>query len=413
MFDLLVRNVCLQHQQMSFDVAVMKGLIVKMESNITGVAKQEIDGQGDLILPPFVETHTHLDTSLTAGDPEWNVSGTLQEGIRIWQRRKQMLTKEDVIHRAKQVLQQYISHGVLYVRTHVDISDPALTALRALIQLREQVASDVTLQVIAFPQDGVWNCPDNRERLKEAIHLGVDGIGAIPHQEDSREEGIASLEYIFDLAVRHQRMVHVLCDEADSADSRYLEVMARLAEQTGLRSRVTASHVIATSYYSDDYFAYVAELVQRSGMNIVVCPLVNSFMQGRLDPYPKGRGIARVKELNQRGVNVTIAHDDIASPFYPLGSANMLQAAFMGIHLAHLTSMEEMEDALKTITVNGAKVLQLGQYYGIGVGQPAHFVLLPYHQITDLLRYQPQPTYVVSHGRVIAETNRPHTKIYI
>lgn len=413
MFDLLLRNVRLQHQQISFDVAVMNGLIVKMESNITGVAKQEIDGQGDLILPPFVETHTHLDTSLTAGDPEWNVSGTLHEGIRIWKRRKQMLTKEDVIHRAKQVLQQYISHGVLYVRSHVDISDPALTALRALIELREQIASDVILQVIAFPQDGVWNCPDNRERLKEAIYLGADGIGAIPQQENSREEGIASLKYIFDLAVQHQRIVHVLCDEVDSANSRYLEVMAQLAEQTGLRSRVTASHVIATSYYSDDYFAYVAELVHRSGMNIVVCPLVNAFMQGRLDPYPKGRGIARVKELNQRGVNVAISHDDIASPFYPLGSANMMQAAFMGIHLAHLTGIKEMEEAFKMITIRAAKVFQLEQNYGIEVGQPAHFILLPYHQVTDLLRYQPQPTYVVSHGRVIAETNRPYTKIYI
>lgn len=412
MYDLIVRHVKFSAQGEQQDVGICDGLIVNIADCIAGSAKKEIEACGNLMLPPFVESHTHLDTALTAGDPVWNESGTLAEGIRVWMNRKQSLTLADVQERARRVLRHYVTHGVNYIRTHADISDPQLTGLKALLELREQVAPHITLQVIAFPQDGVWNCPANQHRLVEAIHLGADGIGAIPHREDTREDGVASLAYVFDLAMRHDKRVHVLCDEADSGDSRYLEEMAKLTIQTGLGANVTASHAIATSYYSDDYFDKIAHLVERSAMNVVICPLVNTMMQSRFDAYPKGRGIARMKELWQCGVNVSIAHDDMMSPFYPFGSANLLQAAFMGVHLGHMSSMEEIEEALRMITVRGAKTLQIEDSYGLQIGKPANFNILPYTTTLDLLRYQPKPSYVVSRGQVIAETPQTTSQLY-
>lgn len=413
MYDLIVRHVHLSALGGQMDVGVCDGLITEISDSIAHSAQKEIDARGNLMLPPFVESHTHLDTALTAGDPAWNESGTLAEGIRVWMKRKQNLTIADVQERARRVLQHYITNGVLHVRTHVDISDPQLIGLRALLELREQVAPHMTLQVIAFPQDGVWKCPANQQRLAEAIQLGVDGIGAIPHHEETYEDGVASLAYVFDLAIRHDKMVHVLCDEVDHGDSRYLEVMAKLALETGLGDRATASHAIATSYYSDDYFDKVARSIERSEMNIVICPLVNAMMQSRTDTYPKGRGIARMKELWERGVNVSIAHDDMMSPFYPLGSGNLLQAAFMGVHLGHMSSMEEMEEALRMITVRGAKALQIEDGYGLQMGKPASFNIMPYTRTLDLLRYQPKPLYVISHGRVVAETPQTQSHLYL
>ncbi|UUZ94944.1 amidohydrolase family protein [Paenibacillus sp. P25] len=359
------------------DIGIQGGTIAAVGKLPDAAASKEIDGEGRLVLPPFVESHVHLDTVLTAGDPAWNVSGTLFEGITLWRRRKTALTREDVLERAEKVLRSLLSHGVLHVRTHADISEPGLTALRASLELRERVKPYMNLQVIAFPQDGIRACPGNAARLEEALKLGADGVSAIPHGEATREEGVLSLEICFDLAARYGRVVHLFCDELDDPHSRYLECAADLAIRTGLGERVTASHVNATAYYSDAYFGKLLGLLARSGINIVCCPLINSAMQGRFDAYPKGRGIARIKEMWQAGVNVSIAHDDIRSPFYPLGSGSLLQAAHMAVHLAHMTGREELLEALRMVTYRAARTLGTAGDYGIAPGKPASFVILP------------------------------------
>ncbi|WP_199614137.1 cytosine deaminase [Paenibacillus alkalitolerans] len=409
----MFRNVRLPDREHPVDIGIRDGVFAKIGDLRTVVSAKEIDAEGALMLPPFVESHIHLDTVLTAGEPERNRSGTLFEGIRIWQQRKVRLTREDVISRAMQVIRSQISQGILYVRTHADISDPNLTALKALLELRERLAPYMKLQVIAFPQDGIYSCPDNQRRLEKALELGADGVGAIPHCEYTREDGVASLQFAFALAERHGRMVHVFCDETDDGHSRFLEVTAELAIKSGLGEKVAASHACASSYYNEAYFQKLLCLTARSNINIVACPLVNAAMQGRFDPYPKGRGIARIKDFWQAGVNTSVAHDDMMTPFYPLGTGSMLQAAHMAVHLAHMTGTEEMEEAIRMITSRAAKILQIQDEYGIQEGNPASFVIMPVKNTIDLLRLQPVCRYVVSHGAIIAETHPANTFIHL
>lgn len=393
------------------DVGVKDGRIVKI-GHMEGGAASEIDGSGHVILPPFVESHIHLDTVLTAGQPSWNESGTLFEGIGLWQKRKDMLTYEDVLRRAEKVLRRQMAAGILHVRTQADISDPSLTALRALLDLRERMKPHMHVQVIAFPQDGIRACPDNERRLEQALALGADGIGAVPHLEPTREEGLASLDIVFRLAEKHGCFVHVFCDEMDEAGSTFLEGVAHLAIRYGLRERVTAAHVNATAYYSEAYFQKVLGLTARSGIHIVCCPLINSAMQGRFDGYPRGRGIARIKDMWAEGVNVSIAHDDIQTPFYPLGTGNMLAAAHMAAHLAHMTGREEVAELVRMVTIRAAKVLQV-QDYGLAIGRPASFVLVPGRDAMDLVREQPLSRYVFNHGRIVAETEPARSILHI
>ncbi|WP_310500590.1 amidohydrolase family protein [Paenibacillus qinlingensis] len=383
------------------DIGVLNGKIVAM-GEVADHGEREVDGTGHLLLPPFVESHIHLDTVLTAGEPDWNESGTLFEGIGIWQKRKGTLTYEDVMARAEKVLRMQISTGVLHVRSMVDISDPNLTALRALLALRERVKPYLTLQVIAFPQDGIRACPDNEQRLELALELGADGISAVPHLEATRSEGEASLEICFRIAEKYGCFVHVFCDEMDDPHSTFLENVAHLAIRSDLGSRVTAAHVNATAYYSEAYFQKVLGIVARSGIHIVCCPLINSAMQGRFDSSPKGRGIARIKEMWLAGINVSIAHDDIRTPFYPLGTGNMLQAAHMAAHLAHMTGREEIAELVRMITIRAAQTLQLSEY-GIAVGLPASFIMLRADNEIDLVRGQPLCRHVVSRGQLLTE----------
>ncbi|GGI44109.1 cytosine deaminase [Paenibacillus marchantiophytorum] len=373
--------------------------------------EREIDGTGHLVLPPFVESHIHLDTVLTAGEPAWNESGTLFEGIRLWQKRKETLTYEDVMSRAERVLQMQLAAGILHVRTQADISDPDLTALHALLALRERVKPYMNLQVIAFPQDGLRACPDNVQRLEQALKLGADGIGAIPHLEPTREEGLASLEICFAMAQKYGCFVHVFCDEIDDAHSTFLESTAHLAIRTGLRERVTVAHASAAAYYGEAYFHKVLGLLARSGVNVVCCPLINSAMQGRFDGYPKGRGITRIKDLWSAGVNVSIAHDDIRTPFYPMGTGSVLQAAHMAAHLAHMMGRDEVAELVRMITTRGAKTLQL-EDYGLQVGHRANFIVLPGRDAMDLVSNQPSCRYVVSQGHIVAETWPARSQLY-
>ncbi|MFC5452045.1 amidohydrolase family protein [Paenibacillus aestuarii] len=411
MLDLVVRNVRLLERQEALDIGVHAGEIVALGLVPAGSGLKEIDGSGHVLLPPFVESHIHLDTVLTAGEPAWNESGTLFEGIGLWHKRKQALTEADVLARAERVLRMLMQQGVLHVRTQADISDPKLTALRALLTLRERVKPYMHVQVIAFPQDGIRACPDNEQRLEEALWLGADGVGAIPHLEMTREEGLASLEVCFRLAERYGSLVHVFCDEIDDGHSRFLEAVAHLAIRTGMRGRVTAAHASASAYYSEPYFQKVLGLLVQAGIHVVCCPLINSAMQGRFDSYPKGRGIARIRELWQAGVNVSIAHDDIRTPFYPFGTGNMLQACHMAAHLAHMTGRAEVAELVRMVTERAARTLQL-EGFGVTVGNPASFVLLPGSDAMDLVRQQPACRYVVSRGRIVAETLPAEERMY-
>jgi cytosine/creatinine deaminase len=362
-----------------------------------------LDADGMLLAPPYVEPHIHLDSVLTAGQPRWNESGTLWEGIACWAERKPTLTHDDVVSRVMQVLRWQVANGVLFVRSHVDVTDPSLVALRALVEVREAVRDVITLQLVAFPQEGICSFPDGEKLLSEAVEAGVDVIGAIPHYEDTREDGVRSVEIAVDLAARRGLAVDAHCDEIDDEQSRYVEVLASRAQRSGLRSRVTASHTTAMGSYNAAYSYKLQRIIARAGINLVANPMVNLHLQGRFDGYPKRRGLTQVKELLAAGVNVAFGHDDVVDPWFPLGTANPCQVALVGALATQLTAPAEVRECYRAVTDRAAAVLGVQAEYGICAGKPASFVVLDAADGFDVVRRQVRPRYVVSRGRLVAE----------
>jgi cytosine deaminase len=408
--DLLVRDIRVRDEATgevtAADLHVDDGVITAVVSRTDQPveARTVIEGSGAWAAPPYVEPHVHLDAALTAGQPRWNSSGTLWEGIACWAERKPMLTRADVVDRAEQTLRWYAANGTLHVRSHVDVTDPSLVALDALLEVRDRVREVINLQLVAFPQEGICSFPNGEELITEAARRGVDAIGAIPHYEDTREDGVRSVEIAIDLADRHGLRVDAHCDEIDDEQSRFIEVLATRAARSGLRERVTASHTTAMGSYNPAYSYKLHRIVARSGINMVSNPMVSLHLQGRFDDYPKRRGLTQVKELLAAGVNVAFGHDDVMDPWYPLGTANPLQVAHVGTHAAQLLSRGEIEEAFRMVTSRAAAVLGLGTEYGVQAGRPASFVLLPADDGYDAVRRQVRPTHVVARGKVIATT---------
>ena len=371
-----------------------------------------LDAQGGLAQPAFVEPHIHLDTTQTAGQPAWNQSGTLFEGIERWAERKALLTHEDVKQRAWQTLKWQIANGVQYVRTHVDVSDPTLTALRAMLEVKQEVAPWVTLQIVAFPQEGIMSYPNGEALLEEALRLGADVVGAIPHFELTREYGVESLHKAFALAQKYDRLVDVHCDEIDDEQSRFVETVAALALKLDMGARVTASHTTAMHSYNGAYASRLFRLLKMSGINFVANPRVNIHLQGRFDSYPKRRGITRVKEMLEANINVCFGHDDVFDPWYPLGTANMLQVLHMGLHVCQLMGYGQIDDGLKLITSHSARTLNLTDY-GLTAGNSANLVILPAESGFDAVRRQTPVRYSIRQGAVIAETQPAETTLYL
>ena len=404
MIDLVVRKAKLADREGTVDLHVAEGRFAAIvpSSDVAPNAREVIDAGGSLVSAPFVEPHVHLDAALTAGEPSWNESGTLWEGIARWAERKPLLTREDVVSRAEEVLRWYAANGTLYVRSHVDITDPELVALDALLEVRDRVRDVIDLQLVAFPQEGICSFPGGAQLLEEAARRGVDVIGAIPHFEDTREDGVRSVEIAIDIAERYGLRVDAHCDEIDDEQSRFVEVLATQAHRTGLRDRVTASHTTAMGSYNAAYSFKLQRIIARSGINLVCNPVVNLHLQGRFDSYPKRRGLTQVKEMLAAGVNVAFGSDDIMDPWYPMGTANPVLVAYVGANATQLTSPSEVAECFRMVTDRAADVLGLGESYGIEAGRPASFVVHPAANPFDVIRRQTHPTHVVAHGRSIA-----------
>ncbi|NBJ68175.1 MULTISPECIES: cytosine deaminase [Clostridia] len=409
---MIIKNATLRNKTGLWDIVLQDKTIVSISPAENGLQEGDLlDVDGSLVLAPFIEPHIHLDTTLTAGEPQWNESGTLFEGIQRWSERKQSLTYEDVKKRAVKALKWQIAQGIQHVRTHVDVTDPKLTALRALLEVKEEMAKYVDLQLVAFPQEGVLSYPNGQELLEEALKLGADVVGGIPHFEFTREYGVDSLRIVFDLAEKYDRLVDIHCDEIDDEQSRFVEVVAKEAYERGLGSKVTASHTTAMGSYNDAYTYKLFRLLEISEINFVSNPLVNIHLQGRFDTYPKRRGLTRVKELLEAGMNVCFGHDDIFDPWYPLGTGNMLQVLHMGIHASQLLGYEQIVHSIDLITTNSAKTLNLEQEYGIEVGKPANLIVLDAENEYEAIRKQAVVTHSIRNGNMITKTTPSKTKI--
>lgn len=412
MYDLLLRNCRIYPETTLVDIGIDAGKIATIQPKISDPAKQEIDCGAQLVTPPFIESHIHLDSVLAAGQPRFNTSGTLFEGIQIWGERKQSLTREDVQKRALEALKLMAANGVLYVRTHVDVTEPKLIALDALLELRDQVKDWMTVQVVAFPQDGIYSRPENETLLEEALKRGADAVGGIPHYELTREDGVRSIRQIFDLAEQYDRLIDVHCDEVDDDQSRFVEVIVAEAIKRGGGERVSASHTTAFGSYNDSYAYKLLGFIRRTNINFIPNPLINITLQGRMDTYPKRRGLTRIKELWQNGVNVSLGQDCIYDPWYILGTGSMIGVAHMAVHVAQMTGLQEIDACFDMVTHNGARSLHLSDY-GVKVGNPANLAILGVSDPFNAIRYQVTPRYVISRGKVIAETQPAQTSVTI
>lgn len=409
---MLIKNVHVDNQAEAVDVRIINGKFTEIKKNLVAHENEQvIDGHENLLLPPFVDSHVHLDTTLTAGQPEWNETGTLFDGIRIWSERKKDLTKADVKQRAKKTILNMVSHGIQHIRSHVDVTDPHLIAAQALLELREELADQIDLQLVAFPQEGILSYPHGRELMEQAVKEGLDVVGGIPHFEFTTEYGWQSVHFLMALADKYDRLVDVHCDEIDDPASRNLEVLATEAYERGMKDRVTASHTTAMGSYNDAYTYKLFRLLKMSDINFVSNPLVNVHLGGRFDTYPKRRGVTRIKELDQAGINVSFGEDDLQDPWNPLGNGNMLDVVTMGVYIAHLMGYHQLQDAFKYVTYNGAKTLHIADQYGIEVGKPADCILLNAHDFYNALNKHVEVLYNIRHGKILAETKPAETTI--
>jgi cytosine deaminase len=401
--DLIIRKANLPDGKKNVDIGVKDGVIVEIKQNILTEGIEEIIANGYLVSPPFVDSHFHMDTTLTVGNSIVNKSGTLLEGIELWGSLKPDLTIESIKKRAMQLCHWSIARGTLAIRSHVDICDDKLLAVQALVALREEMKQYIDIQLVAFPQDGYYRYPNSRNNLLRAIELGLDVVGGIPHFERTASEGTRSIKELCEIAEKHALPVDMHCDETDDPMSRHVESLVYESQRLGLNGRVTGSHL--TSMHSmDNYYAkHLFSLMQETNLQVVANPLINITLQGRHDTYPKRRGMTRVKELLSNGVNVSFGHDCVMDPWYSLGSHDMLEVASMGLHVAQMTSTDQMKQIYNAVTVNGARTMEL-EGYGLKTGCFADLIILQANDIFEALRLRPARLYVIRRGKVISKT---------
>ena len=403
MLDLILRGANLPDGREGQDIAVADGRIAEVAPRIEADALREIDARGRLVTPPFVDAHFHMDSTLSLGRPRLNESGTLLEGIQLWSELKPHLTVEAIKARALEFCRWAIARGSLAVRSHVDICDDELLAVEALLEVKQEIAPFLDLQLVAFPQDGFLRYPQARENLLRALDKGVDVVGGIPHFERTMAEGAQSVKELCEIAAERGLPVDMHCDETDDPLSRHVESLAYETQRLSLRGRVTGSHLTSMHSMDNYYVSKLMPLMREASLHVVANPLINITLQGRHDSYPKRRGMTRVKELMAAGINVAMGHDCVMDPWYSLGSHDMLEVAHMGLHVGQMTGTAEMLSCFDAVTRNAAKVMGL-EGYGLEPGCHADLVVLQASDPIEALRLKPARLYVVRRGRVIAET---------
>src|SRR5712692_3391104 len=406
MLDLLLKGARLPGSEQPREIGIRDGRIAVPEPE----AKEVLDLRGALVTPALVEPHIHLDAALTVGEPRHNQSGSLFEGIAIWAERVKDLSVEDVKRRVRTVLRWQLANGVQHVRSHVDVCDPQLTALRALVELREEVRGQMDLQLVAFPQQGIHSFDGGEDLMRKAVAIGADVVGGIPHFEISREYGERSVKFAMALAAEHGLRVDIHCDETDDDHSRFSEVMAAETIRLGLEGRVTASHTTAMHSYNAAYAFRLINNLRRARMHMVTNPLDNSVLQGRFDAYPIRRGHTRVKELLAAGVNVCVGHDSVMDPWYPLGYGDPLQAAFVLAHYGQMSGRGELLTLVDMITGHPARALGL-EDYGLEPGRPASLVAYAAPTEMDAIRLVAPRRLVIREGKVVARTEPARTTV--
>ncbi|MEB0137896.1 amidohydrolase family protein [Undibacterium sp. CCC2.1] len=412
MSELVIRNATLPDGQHGIDILVRDGRIAAIGPALAVSDCPELDAAGDLLSPPFVDAHFHLDAVLSLGLPRHNQSGTLLEGIELWGELKPTLTQDALIARALRYCDWAVGKGLLAIRSHVDICDDRLLAVEAMLEVRRLVAPYLDLQLVAFPQDGLLRSKNAMTNLRRAIALGVDVVGGIPHFERSMAEGAESVRLLCEFAAEQGLRVDMHCDESDDPQSRHIESLAFHSHRLGMQGRVAASHLTSMHSMDNYYVSKLLPLIREAGVAAIANPLINITLQGRHDSYPKRRGMTRVPELMAAGIDVAFGHDCVMDPWYSLGSADMLEVAQMGLHVAQMTGRAAMRACFAAITTTPARILGL-EGYGLQLGCHADFVILDAGDTIEALRLRPVRRYVIRRGVVISATPRVQTQLHL
>lgn len=404
-------NAKIYRNESATEMVVEDGQIVQVGKDLPACEAQ-VDLEGKLVLPPYVDPHLHLDYVYTGRNDGGKIkSGTLFEGIARWHEIKKSQTLEDAKARAMRAIREEMSQGVQYIRTHIDVTDPKLTGLKAMLELREELKDVVTIQIVSFPQEGMYAYKGGLELVEEGLKMGADCVGGIPHFEWAREIGEKSVHSIVELAIKYDKMIDVHCDETDDPMSRFLELLNALVMIEGIGSKTAASHTCSFGSADNAYAFRMMGLFKASGINFIVCPTENAYLQGRQDAYPKRRGLTRVKEFIQDDINVCFAQDSINDPWYPLGNGNMMNILDNGIHLTQVASYEELETAFDLVTYNSAKTLMLKDQYGLEVGKPANFIVLNESSVFEAIRKRVEVLASVRNGEFLFRRRAPEYDI--
>ena len=401
-FDILVTNGTLSDGRRA-DIGIAGGRIEAIAPKIDAGARETVDASGCLVSPPFVDVHFHMDATLSYGIPRINASGTLLEGIALWGELKPLLTHAAVLERALAYCDWAVAMGLLAVRTHVDVCDDRLLAVEALIEAKKRVAPYLDLQLVAFPQDGYYRSPGAVANLARALDLGVDVVGGIPHFERTMEDGRASVRELCEIAARRGLLVDLHCDETDDPLSRHVETLAFETRRLGLGGRVAGSHLSSMHSMDNYYVSKLLPLIREAGVAAIPNPLINMVIQGRHDTYPKRRGMTRVPELLDHGIEVAFGQDCVLDPWYPLGTADMLDVAFMGLHVAQMTSPAAMRRCFDLVTEAPARIMHLDGY-GLKQGAAASLVVLAASDPVEAIRLRATRLAVISKGRIVSRT---------
>jgi len=410
MLDLLIRGASLNGREGQWDIACANGKILEVARRVDGSAVREIEAQGHLVSTPFVDSHFHMDATLTYGRPRVNQSGTLLEGIALWSELKPHLTFDDIKDRARALCRWSIAKGNLAIRTHVDICDPTLLAVRALIEVREEMRPYLDIQLVAFPQDGYFRYPDSEKLLSQALDLGVDVVGGIPHFERTMSEGARSVTALCQLAADRGLLVDMHCDETDDPMSRHVETLAFETQRLGMQGRVSGSHLTSMHSMDNYYASKLLALIQEADLTAIANPLINITIQGRMETYPKRRGMTRVKEMLERGINVAFGHDCVMDPWYSFGSHDMLEVAQMGLHVGQMTGVEQTLSVFDAVTTNAARALHL-EGYGLEPGCHADMVILQACDAIEAIRLRANRLFVIRRGQVLASAPELLTEV--
>ena len=408
--DLIFRRANLPDGRTRIDIGVAGDRIVAVEPQLQATAPEEIDAEGRLLSPPFVDAHFHMDAALSLGLPRMNRSGTLLEGIALWGELKPRLTHEAVISRALAYCDMAVAQGLLAIRSHVDVCDDRLVAVESLLEVKNRVAPYLDLQLVAFPQDGMYRSPTAERNLLRALDMGVEVVGGIPHFERTMADGAASVRRLCEIAAERGLLVDMHCDESDDPLSRHIETLAAETKRLGLSGRVAGSHLTSMHSMDNYYVSKLLPLIAESGVAAIANPLINITLQGRHDTYPKRRGLTRVRELMDCGVIVAFGHDCVMDPWYALGSGDMLEVAHMAVHVGHLTALDAIRACYDAITVNAAQILQL-ERYGIAPGCRADLVLLQAADPFEAIRLKATRLLVLRGGKTIARTPEKVTSL--